>query len=735
MAAQTERRRQLRPGGVKTSAYHKSSEGEVLERAVRLGSVEEIARATCAAFRCHQGAIPDRMRKACTLARRQLLLTKRLSRQEEEAFWLTVALAPDGSDDSFWEGAQQTVRCCYLPRYLDKVVDYCVASSHGRARGILRLACHNRWLSDDSKAAVARLGLEKRDYGLLAGVASRDEVCRELSRLARSATPVDDLEGLATAVCVARPRLVFAHWPDLVQKLIERHAFEALAKVLRAPGQKVVDRARSSRLSATVHSVAAVAFAAAQESHAFDVIAALCELDLCVELSDEMLARMLLARAWRPLRSVFEKRLVSRRRIDVDRLVSAATKDDDALETLVAAAELKPLTAAQRSLIEFRCLNGHTSLAALKCISLLSPPVAEQCVLQGLSMSCAKTVAAAAHAASLLAIFSHEVLLSLATVVKCSADPEAIAAACRALGVAALDQSVDDGALADSFAPIIAASTASSHKVLAQVAFALGNAANRVRDVFPAAMRLAEHTSAKVAAGALRAAARSCSPPDAPQLAALCRRYVNDSALANNKVRRNACAALGVLLPMLRAELRAEALHSLFSYLGSRSVRDNDDRKALAQAADAALPCLDDLDDTQLATAFACVLRLLVRVDKEGPFPGTNDTPEVRQRAHLFDTLATLGIGLLTRASQTALSHLDHDDLSCHLDFLYVWLTTTVNQPDLPDLLDKIAATYIPAEASVSGHSAKLDTLERFVARARFLRRRRHQLDEDDEEL
>lgn len=676
---------------------------EALERAVCMGTVEEVATATVKLLKPslshHDVCLNRRVVAACLSARQSL---SQSSRTMLEAASLLVALVPDDPDIAYWDLAMRVGKSCSLA-CLNRLSDNCCAMPRSReARLVLRMFSHR--LDDEKRlASIVRIALSARDFSLLAKLASRDEVCRELSSLARSSLPSDDLEALAVAASASRPQLVFAHWPDLVRSLCRRRSFSALARVLRAPGRRVVDNARSSStFGPGINELIWETYEFLKENDTtFEALGALCEVTTVGE--DDVVVATVQAGAWRPLRFLFEARLGSRVE-DLSKLTTAAISDDDALEALSAASFLETRPELPAALLE-RC-----SLPTLPVLRFLEKwPLSETAICRALDErggECKVTAAAARAAGSLRRPFSDHLVLSLArTATKSTEDNDTAAATCRALGVAAELGTPLVSTAVESVARV--AKTHSSHKVLAQVAFALGNAATRTDDqlLVETAFGLVEHPSPKVAAGALRAAGLASwkRPARAAQLAVVCRSYVSDSVVAN-KVRRNACTALGRVLPSLE-DSKAEVIISLLDYIGSltHGSEDDDDVKALVQAAEAAEVCIEVLDESQTAAAFATVLRSLVRVDG-------------RLLPPLFDRLALLALRLLELATPAGLNP-QSQNITPHLDFLYLWLTTTQkDHPKLPDLLDKVADAL--------DNNAGL-ILDRFMARARLVRRAR----------
>uniref|UniRef100_A0A7S3NK10 Uncharacterized protein n=1 Tax=Aureoumbra lagunensis TaxID=44058 RepID=A0A7S3NK10_9STRA len=212
------------------------------------------------------------------------------------------------------------------------------------------------------------------------------------------------------------------------------------------------------------------------------------------------------------------------------------------------------------------------------------------------------------------------------------------------------------------------------------------------------------------------------------------------SSLASAKTKRNACLAIGQGFDGIPKQLRSNATFALVSFLQAHHDHHIDDqRKALAFAALSLTKAAHDLNDK--AAALLAAIRALRYVDTDGPFPPESplelnhapprlpDFPS--QRLRLFTDLSLLVVTLLDIA-QPGEIHPIASDLSPHLDFIYIWLSSqsasSLPTHDTPSLLDKIV--YIFASSSPDHDTPNfLDhglaaTLDRFTVRARILRRR-----------
>lgn len=545
----------------------------------------------------------------------------------------------------------------------------------------------------------------------------------------------DDAEPLILAACSKQPSLIFAHWPAL---LAQRRSSRCLAAIVRSPGRRLVETVRKTRRgSGFGPSIAAAVDDLYARLDSLEVAAALC--DNAPPLTDAQkrsLRRILDLRSdekWR--RIIYKCEAVADIVADVlrtsDPLAERAVRDDDALETLAAALPLHAQW-VQNDLRVATQLATKTSLAAAHFFEAAAAHPSEwtdaalanaaRQAVRWCESPSVKLRQAACRVAAALRRPSADLIAAVAS--RC-AEVETAAFACRALGVAAplLDEAQNQSAIQ---AVVDAAHTP---KIQHQAAFALGNLAGAASQ---SSRQKARHAvrgmlTTTIFAGALRAASLLCEDNDDSfemLFVDACASILRDS-FANRKLRRNACAALGVALPQLSRQ--RDAATALVAYLDSSADTD-DDKKALTSAA-AALRFAPVTHD-----ALPAVVRAMVRVDNaqfplldEPPPPPTKnghrhpDPPKLT--AQLFSELSSLAAHLIRNVP----NDLAPNELAPHLDFIYVWLTTRLDSPndDLADLLDTLATALLAADHSL------LAALDRFFARARRLRTAR--LDDDDE--
>lgn len=349
-------------------------------------------------------------------------------------------------------------------------------------------------------------------------------------------------------------------------------------------------------------------------------------------------------------------------------------------------------------------------------------------------------------------------LAALRGLIRGERDADVTAAACRALGVAChkIVAKREAGAICAALG-LRASSQDDCVAVRAQAAFALGSVAKALVDAKDSqavatdhALRILAAPETRVRASALRAAGYLVvlrgfdkAPMLADALVDACADALTSresgTRQAPPKIRRNACIALAVCVaaPGKNAtrrqclELLVDALR-IFASAGD----DDQDRKALARAAaalSAAVPRQCSPNDALVGEALRGALAGLVRCDGEGAFPSAGKSVSVREngprvgdaqqrRADLFRALGDLARALLAHG---AASQLRAADLGARLDFAYVWLS----RADVAaDLFDKVAAA-LEAPPALAPAAA----LERCRARARLLRSRATESDDEDE--
>jgi len=349
-------------------------------------------------------------------------------------------------------------------------------------------------------------------------------------------------------------------------------------------------------------------------------------------------------------------------------------------------------------------------------------------------------------------------LKALRDLVQTESDPEVASIACRALGVACMHiVKKEDAQTCCEVLGQRASSNKDSVAVRAQAAFALGSIAKALVDNHSSeyvatddALRILEAPETRVRASALRAAGYLVALRGFDKASRLSDALVDCCAdaltskesstkQAPPKVRRNACIALSVAVSATGESVtRRQCLELLVDALRifSTEVDDDQDRKALARAAAAlakAVPSQCSSDDALVGEALRGALAGLVRCDGEGAFPSSSDKivqeergPRLgdaqQRRADLFEALGALAIALLAHGSP---KQLRASDLGARLDFAYVWLSRSDGDADL---FEKIAAA-LEADPPLAPASA----LERCRARARLLRGRAEESDDEDE--
>jgi hypothetical protein len=349
-------------------------------------------------------------------------------------------------------------------------------------------------------------------------------------------------------------------------------------------------------------------------------------------------------------------------------------------------------------------------------------------------------------------------LNELRDLVQTESDPEVASIACRALGVACMHiVKKEDAQTCCEVLGQRASSDKDSVAVRAQAAFALGSIAKALVDAntdqyiaTDDALRILEAPETRVRASALRAAGYLVALRGFDKASRLSDALVDCCAdaltskesstkQAPPKVRRNACIALSVAVSATGESVtRRQCLELLVDALRifSTEVDDDQDRKALARAAAAlskAVPSQCTRDDELVGEALRGALAGLVRCDGEGAFPSGPTAVVVEEhgprlgdaqqrRADLFEALGALAIALLAHGSA---QQLRASDLGARLDFAYVWLSRSDGDADL---FEKVAAA-LEADPPLAPASA----LERCRARARLLRGRAEESDDDDE--
>jgi len=348
-------------------------------------------------------------------------------------------------------------------------------------------------------------------------------------------------------------------------------------------------------------------------------------------------------------------------------------------------------------------------------------------------------------------------LNALRDLVETESDPEVASIACRALGVACMHIVTKKDAQTCCEVLGGRATGKDSVAVRAQAAFALGSIAKALVDAHSDqyvgtddALRILEAPETHVRASALRAAGYLVALRGFDKASRLSDALVDACAdaltskesstkQAPPKVRRNACIALSVAVAASGESVtRRQCLELLVDALRifSTEVDDDQDRKALARAAASlskAVPSQCTSDDELVGEALRGALAGLVRCDGEGAFPsgptavvveerGPRLGDEQQRRADLFEALGALAIALLAHGSARQLRA---SDLGARLDFAYVWLSRSDGDADL---FEKVAAA-LGADPPLAPASA----LERCRARARLLRGRAEESDDDDE--